>query len=500
MSLDVRFSAYMAPWMENCFKANEAFKVSQILLLINGEKIQVVFLHCLGIMACNLHPWDDVVDMSISGAGYFEKKGEELLDMNKLFSTKIISVKFPDVNGKYTEKAYNYFLHENLSLPNLSDKIQIKSIRDFGDVAPQKPNYDDKNALVVGAFIIEANSIEEYADKILSYGDGLKTIYNYEVISSIVSDTVPQKEKGTLSIQVDGHEKLWQDLNNIVTNTPHGFTLSDINNKKVKFDCEGIHFYTKNDLCCWDLRAELKPYGKENYNTVEKSAIPKKEETISFEKKKERKTMKNIFGNIMKNVKFGQLNTDKVAYSMQGMAFKSSDGDYLVYKKDQPAVNVNEFVIEMPLFVMPVSLKDIQVGDIICKGEDFVLVDSVGESYITAINTDKSEIVTIVPQVNMFGFSFYSKVVAPTNLFGEATPDNPFGNILPLIMMSDEDSDSSAFGMMMLMSQMNGGNAMNMDFAQIAPLFLLGGQGGKDDIFKMMVLTAMMNKNPEKKE
>jgi len=49
-----------------------------------------------------------------------------------------------------------------------------------------------------------------------------------------------------------------------VTNTPHGFTLSDINNEKVKFDCEGIHFYTKNDLCCWDLRAELKPYGKEN--------------------------------------------------------------------------------------------------------------------------------------------------------------------------------------------------------------------------------------------
>lgn len=443
--------------------------------------------------------------------------------MNKLFSTKIISVKFPDANGKYTEKAYNYFLHENLSLPNLSDKIQIKLIRDFGDSAPKKPDYDDKSVLVVGAFIIEADSIEEYADKILSYGDGLKTIYSYEVISSIVSDTAPQEEKGTLSIQADGHEKLWQDLNNIVTNTPHGFTLSDINNEKVKFDCEGIHFYTKNDLCCWDLRAELKPYGKENevrnksideqgslvsagaiptYNTVEEIDIPKnpkEEETISFEKK-ERKSMKNIFGNIMKNVKFGQLNTDKVAYSMQGMAFKSSDGDYLVYKKDQPAVNVNEFVIEMPLFVMPVSLKDIQVGDIICKGEDFVLVDSVGESYITAINTDKSEIVTIVPQVNMFGFSFYSKVVAPTNLFGEATPDNPFGNILPLMMMSDEDSDSSAFGMMMLMSQMGSGKGMNMDFTKMAPFFLLGNQNGKDDIFKMMALMSMMNNGTEKKE
>ena len=439
--------------------------------------------------------------------------------MNKLFSTKIISVKFPDANGKYTEKAYNYFLHENLSLPNLSDKIQIKSIRDFGDIAPKKPNYDDKSALVVGAFIIEADSIEEYADKILSYGDGLKTIYNYEVISSIVSDVVSQEEKAGLFINIDGHEKIWHELNNAIVTTPHGFTLSDINNEKVKFDCEGIHFYTKNGLDGLDLRGELKPYGKGNevrnkhdnewdnlvssggiptYNTVEQ-AIPKKEETISFEKK-ERKSMKNIFGNIMKNVKFGQLNTDKVAYSMQGMAFKSSDGDYLVYKKDQPAVNVNEFVIEMPLFVMPVPLKDLQVGDIICKGEDFVLVDSVGESYITAINTDKSEIVTIVPQVNMFGFSFYSKVVAPTNLFGEATQDNPFGNILPLMMMSDENSDSSAFGMMMLMSQMGSGKGMNMDFTKMAPLFLLGNQSGKDDIFKMMALMSMMNNGTEKKE
>lgn len=336
----------------------------------------------------------------------------------------------------------------------------------------------------------------------------------------MVSDVVSRTED-TLSIQVDDHEKLWQDLNNVVATAPYGVTLSAVDNEEIKFDCKGLGFYAKNDLGGWDLQAELKPYGKENnvrnkyddewdslvsagavptYSEFEEMVIPEKQETVSFEKKKERKSMKNIFGNIMKNVKFGQLNTDKVAYSMQGMAFKSSEGDYLVYKKDQPAVNVNDFVIEMPLFVMPVPLKELQVGDIICKGEDFVLVDSIGESYITAINTDKSEIVTIVPQVNMFGFSFYSKVVAPTNLLGEATQDNPFGNILPLMMLGDEGGDSSAFGMMMLMNQMNGGNGMNMDFAKMAPLFLLGNQDGKDDTFKMMALMSMMNNGFEKKE
>lgn len=468
--------------------------------------------------SCNLNGTSDI---SIIGAGVATelKKGETAC-VNKKFSTKIVSIKFPDERGRYTGKIYNYFLQESLPLPNLSDRIQIKSIKGFGDVVPQKPNYEDRSVLIVGTFNVTADSVEEYADKILTYGDCLKTIYDYEVVSSIVSDVVPRTE-GTLSVQVDNHEKIWQELDNIVTTTHNGFTLSDANNEKITFNSDGICFYEKNGLDDWILQCELKPYGKENevrnkyvdewdslvsagavptYSEFEEMVVPKRQETVSFEKKKERKSMKNIFGNIMKNVKFGQLNTDKVAYSMQGMAFKSNDGDYLVYKKDQPAVNVNEFVIEMPLFVMPVPLKDLQVGDIICKGEDFVLVDSVGESYITAINTDKSEIVTIVPQVNMFGFSFYSKVVAPTNLFGEATQDNPFGNILPLMMMSDEDSDSSTFGMMMLMSQMNGGNGMNMDFTKMAPFFLLGNQNGKDDTFKMMALMSMMNNGTEKKE
>ena len=68
------------------------------------------------------------------------------------------------------------------------------------------------------------------------------------------------------------------------------------------------------------------------------------------------------------------------------------------------------------------------------------------------------------------------------------------------MMLGDEDNDSSVFGMMMLMSQMNGGEGMNMDFAKMAPLFLLGNQDGKDDTFKMMALMSMMNSGSEKKE
>lgn len=76
-------------------------------------------------------------DISIIGAGVTTelKKGETAC-VSKKFSTKIVSVIFPDERGRYTGKTYNYFLHEELPLPNLSDRIQIKSIKGFGDVVP----------------------------------------------------------------------------------------------------------------------------------------------------------------------------------------------------------------------------------------------------------------------------------------------------------------------------------------------------------------------------
>lgn len=76
-------------------------------------------------------------NISIMGAGVVtEFKKGEIVRVSKKFSTKIVSVKFPDERGRYTGKTYNYFLHEELPLPNLSDRIQIKSIKGFGDVVP----------------------------------------------------------------------------------------------------------------------------------------------------------------------------------------------------------------------------------------------------------------------------------------------------------------------------------------------------------------------------
>lgn len=83
--------------------------------------------------SCNLNSTSDI---SIMGAGVATELKGEIVRVNKKFSTKIVSIKFPDERGRYTGKTYNYFLHEELPLPNLSDRIQIKSIKGFGDVVP----------------------------------------------------------------------------------------------------------------------------------------------------------------------------------------------------------------------------------------------------------------------------------------------------------------------------------------------------------------------------
>lgn len=58
--------------------------------------------------SCNLNGTSDI---SIIGAGVATelKKGETAC-VNKKFSTKIVSIKFPDERGRYTGKIYNYFL------------------------------------------------------------------------------------------------------------------------------------------------------------------------------------------------------------------------------------------------------------------------------------------------------------------------------------------------------------------------------------------------------
>ena len=110
---------------------------------------------------------------------------------------------------------------------------------------------------------------------------------------------------------------------------------------------------------------------------------------------------------------------------------------------------------------MPAAIKDLRAGDMVLHRGKPMYVQSVEEDGIHCIDILNSENKVIVPVTNMFGFNFVTKVVSLVN-FNAAQPsaENPFGNLMPFMMMSSimgDDSDND-FSKMMMMSMMMGGS------------------------------------------
>ena len=74
---------------------------------------------------------------------------------------------------------------------------------------------------------------------------------------------------------------------------------------------------------------------------------------------------KSMFNNLMKNFKFGKMDTNAIKYSFNGIAFQTEDNDYVVYNPDMTFTNVSEMVMDIPIYVMPVPKSDVKIGDII---------------------------------------------------------------------------------------------------------------------------------------
>ena len=203
----------------------------------------------------------------------------------------------------------------------------------------------------------------------------------------------------------------------------------------------------------------------------------------------EKNMSKNMFGNMFKNMKFGLFNSQSVKYSFNGIAFKTSDGDYVTYNDDFTFTNVADMIIDMPIFAMPVSREQISVGDVIRHNDTWVIVNEVSSTEIKVAKPWTKEIVTVIPETSIFGFSFYTKIMNPFEGLGkEANADNPFGNILPFLMMQNDGSDSMN---PMMMAMMFGGGKIDMSNPMM--MYMMMSQNKEIDPMMMML---MMGNNP----
>ena len=199
--------------------------------------------------------------------------------------------------------------------------------------------------------------------------------------------------------------------------------------------------------------------------------------------KKENTDMKGF------NFDFGPCSNDNIRMSIYGLAVQNNAGIWVSYNNGQIVdVDVFNFDGRQYMFKMPVAIKDIKVGDIVIHNRVPMFVTSTEGGSISAVDVRAGEAKTIIPTTNMFGFNFVTKIMSMFDAFtGAPTADQPFGNMLPFIMMGEnKDIDP----MMMFFMMGNGGtNAM------ANPMMMYFMMKDNKDIDPMM-LFMMMNNQP----
>lgn len=218
---------------------------------------------------------------------------------------------------------------------------------------------------------------------------------------------------------------------------------------------------------------------KERLNKLEKA----------MNNKKENDTMdtKNII-----NFDFGPVNDEAIRLSPYGMAVHANkNGDWLTYNPDKgEMMNVNIFNFKMDKFIykMPAPLGSIKPGDLILHQKIPMFVRSVDNvaGTIEAINYLDSTIASILPVKSPFGFNFVTKIISLIDFSKvNADNDNPFGNMLPMMLLSgDGETDTTTLCMAMMMMQ-NGGLDM---FNPMMMYFLLKDNNSNDNLLPLMFM------------
>lgn len=206
--------------------------------------------------------------------------------------------------------------------------------------------------------------------------------------------------------------------------------------------------------------------------------------------KKEDKKMK------MFNFDFGPIkDNDAIRMSPYGLAVKNVNGTYQAYDKKNGEimdVDIFNFKADNMFFKIPVAIDAIEAGDVIIFNRRPCFVFGFSEQGdVIAIDIAMGEKKTILPSKSPFGFNYITKIVSLVdNMFGGEAPsaENPFGNILPFMLMNEDNS--SMKDMLPMMMLMNGNAGGTMDPMML--YFMM--KADKGDTDSMLPFLLMMNK------
>ena len=195
------------------------------------------------------------------------------------------------------------------------------------------------------------------------------------------------------------------------------------------------------------------------------------------------------------NFDFGPCTTDNIRMSMYGLAVKNANGTWVSYNPESKEiidVDIFNFDGGKFLYKMPVAIKDIAPGMVIVHNRKAMFVIEVGDSGITVVDPQAGEEKKILPTKNCFNFNFYTRVVSLFDSFMKSpenapSAENPFGNMLPIFMMS-ENSGEFDMNTMLMLSMMGGQGGMDFSKNPMMMYFLMKDSKNADDLLPLMFM------------
>ena len=230
-----------------------------------------------------------------------------------------------------------------------------------------------------------------------------------------------------------------------------------------------------------------------NYCTLDYPSIIKNlERRINdLESKNNKEENKNMKGF---NFDFGPCTSDQCHMSLYGIAIKNAAGTYVSYNPNSNEivdVDVLNFDGAKFMYKLPVAINTVAIGDVIIHNRKPMFVVGLpteGNNTFTCVDVYAGEQKQIIPTVNMFGFNFITKIVSLFNAIGDnaPSPDQPFGNMLPFMLMGDgKEIDPMMLTMMMMPNSPVMNNPMML-------YFML--KDNKDiDPMMLMIMSGMFN-------
>ena len=205
------------------------------------------------------------------------------------------------------------------------------------------------------------------------------------------------------------------------------------------------------------------------------------ENTVENMAKKENSNMKDMF-----SFDFGKVTSDSVRVSMYGIAVKSVDGHYVSYDNKTHSVMDVE-ILNMPagdfLYKMPVAIKDIKAGDVVIHNRTPMFVVEVHASTLKVVDVREGTEKEIYLTKSPFGFNFATKVVSLMDMTGaKADENNPFGNMLPFLMLGDGKNTDLAMTMLVC------GSKGKMDMSNPLMMYFMMKDTNKSDAIPFLLM------------